>query len=90
MHAGTHRSGGSLANQAFARSGVLIKFVRVGGQIEVNYDDMNSYGKNTSNNYIGVLCDLSNFLNALERNNQTNKFATVRTSENNMTRTWSY
>jgi Metallo-peptidase family M12B Reprolysin-like len=67
----------SLANQAFARSGVLIKFVRVGEQVEVSYDDVNSYGKNSSNNYIGLLCDLSNFLCGY--NNQTNKFAPVRT-----------
>jgi hypothetical protein len=67
----------SLANQAFARSGVLIKFVRVGGQVEVSYDDVNSYVKNSSNNYIGVLCDLSNSLCGY--NNQTTKFATVRT-----------
>ena len=67
----------SLANQAFARSGVLIKFVRVGGQVEVSYADTTVYGTNTSNNYVGVLCDLANA--ACGFNNQMTKFATVRT-----------
>ncbi|MEA2986105.1 MAG: hypothetical protein QOD94_2359 [Alphaproteobacteria bacterium] len=69
----------SLANQAFARSGVLIKFVRVGGQIEVNYADTTVYGTNTANNYTGMLCDLTNFPNCFGTgNNQTGKFAGVR------------
>ena len=70
----------SLGNQAFARSGALIKFVRVGGQNEVTYADTQVYGMNTSNNYIGVLCDLTNLPNCFETgNNQTAKFAAVRT-----------
>jgi hypothetical protein len=51
----------SLTNTAFTNSGVLIKFVRVGGANEINYNDVGLYGAGTSNNYTGVLCDLTGF-----------------------------
>jgi hypothetical protein len=67
----------SLTNQAFNRSGVLIRFVRVGGESEVNYDEAALYdGLNGSTNYTFMLCDLSNLL--CGGNNQFGKFAGLR------------
>ena len=69
----------NLSNQAFTRSGVQIKFIRVGGQNEVNYPDTTVYGANTENNYTGILCDLSNFANCFGTgNNKTASFNAVR------------
>jgi hypothetical protein len=76
----------SLANQAFTRSGVQITFQRVGGATEVlNYNEGSYYGGlNSSTNYLGVLCDLSN-LNCASSgvaNNHTAAFGPVRTKRN--------
>jgi hypothetical protein len=74
----------SKANQAFNNSGVLIKYVRVGGPTEVSYADTSVYGANTSNNYTGVLCDLSGFINCFSTgNNKTGTFAAIRTKRDN-------
>jgi hypothetical protein len=52
----------ALANTAYVNSGVKIKLVRVGDINEINYADMTLYGgATTSANYLGALCDLSNF-----------------------------
>jgi hypothetical protein len=75
----------SLANQAFTRSGVLIRFVRVGGATEVNYNEASFYGGlNSQANYLGVLCDLSNIICSSSgvSNNHTGAFAAVRTKRN--------
>jgi hypothetical protein len=70
----------SLANQAFANSGVNIRFARVGGLNEVNYADTTVYGGTGSNNYTGVLCDLSGSSDCFGvGNNRTNIFAALRT-----------
>lgn len=77
----------SLANQAFTRSGVLITFVRVGGATEVDYNEASFYGGlNSSANYPGVLCDLSEFNCASQgvANNHTAAFAAVRTKRNTL------
>ena len=78
----------SQTNQAFSRSGILIKFVRVGGANEINYNDVGSYGVNTEKNYVGVLCDLSGFANsgacAGVGNNQTAKFDALRNKRNSV------
>jgi hypothetical protein len=66
-----------LANNAFGRSGVLITFRRVGGETEVSYADTKVYGN--SDNYTGVLCDLSDFPNCFGTgNDRTATFAPVR------------
>jgi hypothetical protein len=50
----------ALANQAFANSGANIRFARVGGESEINYDEAAYYGGSSgSNNYVGMLCDLT-------------------------------
>ena len=50
----------ALANQAFANSGANLKFERVGGQNEINYNEAAYYGGSSSgNNYVGMLCDLT-------------------------------
>ena len=71
----------SLANQAFTRSGTQITFARVGGTTEVIYNEASFYGGlNSSANYLGVLCDLSNIncASAGVANNQAGKFGAVR------------
>jgi hypothetical protein len=75
----------SLANQAFTRSGALITFQRVGGLTEVNYNEALYYGGlNSSANYLGVLCDLSNINCASSgvANNRAAAFGPVRTKRN--------
>jgi peptidyl-Asp metalloendopeptidase len=77
----------SLANQAFGRSGALVRFTRVGGSNEIVYGDFSLYGGNNSfNNYLGSLCDLSGFNNNGSclgvGNNNAAKFAALRTKRN--------
>jgi hypothetical protein len=77
----------SLVNQAFTRSGVQITFARVGGQTEVNYNEALYYGGlNSSANYLGVLCDLSNLncSSAGVANNHMGPFGPVRTKRNSV------
>jgi hypothetical protein len=73
----------SLANKAFANSGVMIRYTRVGGVNEINYGDTTVYGGNGSNNYTGVLCDLSGVGNCFGTgNSRTDAFAALRRKRN--------
>ena len=72
-----------LANQAFTNSGVAIQFLRVGAANEIasNYNETTLYGgSNTSNNYTGVLCDLTGTPSCFGTgNNMMSRFAALRT-----------
>ena len=75
----------SLANQAFANSGVYLRFARVGGANEINYDETTYYGGvNTNANYIGTLCDLTGVgCSSLGvSNNRTERFSALRSKRN--------
>jgi peptidyl-Asp metalloendopeptidase len=70
----------ALANTAFANSGVQIRFARVGGANEIAYADTTVYGGLSQfNNYSGPLYDLAGLVNNSIPNNQTGKFAALRT-----------
>ncbi len=72
-----------LANTALANSGVLLRLFRVGDINEIpKYNEANLYGGlNTSNNYNGVLCDLTGGLTNCfgSGNNLGARFAALRT-----------
>jgi peptidyl-Asp metalloendopeptidase len=75
----------SLANQAFTNSGVKIRFKRVGGTNEINYNEANYYGgMSTSDNYVGTLCDLTGVgCSSLGvSNSRSNVFSALRNKRN--------
>jgi hypothetical protein len=75
----------SLANQAFANSGVYLRFTRVGGANEINYDETTYYGGvNANANYVGTLCDLTGVgCSSLGvSNNRTDRFSALRSKRN--------
>jgi hypothetical protein len=74
----------SLANQAFANSGVNIRYARVGGINEISYADTTVYGgANSENNYTGVLCDLSGVSDCFGTgNSRMNLFGALRNKRN--------
>jgi hypothetical protein len=77
----------SLANQAFTNSGVNARFVRVGGANEINYNEESYYGGlNTSDNYVGSLCDLTGIgCSSLGvSNSRTNVFSALRSKRNSV------
>jgi peptidyl-Asp metalloendopeptidase len=77
----------ALANQAFINSGVNLKFVRVGGANEVNYNENGPYGGlNARDNYVGMLCDLSGLgcSSIGVSNNRTGTFSALRRKRNNV------
>ena len=73
----------SRSNQAFNRSGVLVSYVRVGGLVEVNYNEGGYDGINGGQNYVLVLCDLTKPSFGCG-SNQHAKFNTVRTKRDQL------
>jgi peptidyl-Asp metalloendopeptidase len=75
----------ALANQAFANSGVYVRFARVGGENEINYDETAYYGgPNANDNYIGALCDLTGVgcSSIGVSNSRTERFSGLRSKRN--------